>query len=52
MSKARVKYEHVKLMDDDKLYKNCIDIIDQNMNDLRKKQLREMLIYKANQAIK
>lgn len=30
------------------LYKDAIDIINQNMADLKKKQVREMLIYKTN----
>jgi len=34
------------------LYKDAINIIDQNMEDLKKKQVREMLIYKANQTLR
>ena len=34
------------------LYRDAIDIINQNMADLKRKQVREMLIYKTNQSLK
>lgn len=34
------------------LYRDAIEIINQNMSDLKKKQVREMLIYKTNQCLK
>lgn len=38
-------------MADDQLYAQAIEVIDENMNDLRKKRLRDMLIYKTEQVL-
>ena len=38
----------LKQMGDGKLYDEAIGMIDEQMNDLRKKKLREMLIFKAH----
>ena len=51
LSKANAKYEAVKVMNDDQLYEEAINTIDSNMSQLRKKNIREILMYKADQHI-
>lgn len=38
-------------MNDDILYENAVEMIDSNMGELRKKQVRELLLFKADQHI-
>ena len=45
--KARLRYDEIKRMADKEVYDKAIGIIDQKMTDLRKKSVREALIFKA-----
>lgn len=50
--KMKFKFNSMNSMNQSDLYKNAIEKIDENLGALRKKQFREMLIYKANEHLK
>lgn len=41
----------IKLLNDDDLYQGAIDMIDSNMTQLRKKQFRDILLFKLDQQL-